>query len=168
MFKFLNSNKKVATVAANLFFGVDRNKYVFLGTRDFYYTDKGSHTDRYYAYGFVNPNDLLDRRVVLPYAMNDGYKTHPYYLNCILPWSLGSNALYGFANHNHSEWLENYMINNFNSVWCDKTNWWVPASDQEKYDRLVSTQQNASKPNDPPKTSAQDNVIFVNFKEKTQ
>lgn len=89
---------------------------------------------------------------------------HTYFHKYTQPWSIGSGEIY-YYNHAPSNYLKEYMADQFGHVWDPATNWWV-ASEQAKHSAAAKKQ--TAKKETPAVTSIDENVVQVNFGKKDE
>lgn len=85
---------------------------------------------------------------------------HRYVSDTCELWRIRENEIY-IPIRNPSNFLKEYMMDHFSGVWSTERNWWVSASDQDKYDHSVRSHQKKH-----PDIYTDDNIVTVDFKSK--
>lgn len=174
MFNWFNKKKTAPPENKRTLFGYDLDKYIYLGAGPFSFVDKNDVvTQRYVAHYFCSRDNDKIRGVYIPdpYAYKTRseivltYVNHNYYLHTILPWKSGEGSIYKLVKEPSDE-LKDIMMEMGNWVWCDKTKWWAPASESQKYAYAKSLQEEAKNEKSPSVSAVSDNVVEVNFGKK--
>ncbi len=81
-------------------------------------------------------------------------------------WRIGERNIHDIFLSEPSKYLRKYMMDAYDHVWSREKEWWVPASDSEKYGNSKQNQQEETEEDKPKIEAVTDNVISVKFGEK--
>lgn len=145
--------------------GHDLGKWHYLGYTSCSYVDENGKTiEDILVFLFASKNDLKRRSF---YTGNkSAEKNHTYISGKVKPWAAGEGKVYYLINGKNnlpSDFLKEYMLENFSSEWDEKTNWWSTA-DEAKYNSAKIKQKNEE--NTKKKVAVENNVVAVDFGSK--
>lgn len=103
--------------------GYNLKKWNFLGTTSLNVNGDFNTT----AFFFCKKNNPNNRSYKLTGKVNDLIyccSFHSFILHDVTLWEIGEKELY-YPVLSPSKWLQNYMLDNNNKVWDDKTKWWA-------------------------------------------
>ena len=136
-------------------------KWNYLGyTRCSYVGEDGNITSEYPIFLFVSKNNMKRRSYYI--ASEHVEKNHPYMNRNVKPWAAGEGDIYYLISgegNNPSDFLKEYMLEQFNSEWDRETKWWG-TSDNAKYIAANNKQKREQKKKE---TVTEDNVVTVEF-----
>lgn len=167
------SKKKESTVVIEptnkvILHGHDLDKWNYLGYTSCKYVDEnGKTTGEYPIFLFVDKNNDKRRSYSIPSDLT-GYveKTHGFVIKLVKPWAAGEGSIYQpiqGQNNKPSDYLKEYMLEQFNCEWDTATNWWG-TSDKAKYNSAQDKQKRERKAKeDKPDIKVDNNVVTVEF-----
>lgn len=137
-------------------------KWDYLGySRCQYVGENGNITSEHPIFLFVSKKDMKRRS----YHITNDYvaKNHSYVNKYVKPWAAGEGEIYHIISgegNSPSDFLREYMLEHFSSVWDKETKWWG-TNDKAKYTSVQNKQKRQNKPK--VKTETEDNVVTVEF-----
>ena len=145
--------------------GHDMAKWHYLGYTACSYTDTdGTVASECTVFLFVDKNDDRRRSYSIPTPGGDYFdKNHQYVLKSIKPWAAGEGEIWQLINGKNnkpSDYLKEFILENYGSEWDSETNWWG-SSDAAKYSSASNKQQKRK-----PKATVsvlESNVVAVEF-----
>lgn len=136
-------------------YGMDMSEWHFLGRTEIKYTDTGRKTKIAF---FLSQKDDTRKAVLLDASM----KTHGYWCEYIPLWEHNELSLYVPISE-PSKWLKNQLFEKHGMVWSIEKNWWIPATDQSKYEAAKAKQKKGIKDESKVKKTEDDKIITLNF-----
>ena len=142
--------------------GHDLAKWNYLGhTRCQYIDEHDNITGEYPIFLFASKTDLKRRS----YHVTNEYvaKNHSFINKFVKPWAVGEGAVYALISgqgNKPSDFLKEYMLENFSADWDTETKWWGQ-SDKAKYESAQTKQKKQRKPK--VETQTENNVVTVEF-----
>ena len=143
MFSWWKKRKQAKN--APKFMGVRTDINHYLGYSRITYHDGDKETDWCLIHFFVDKNDHTKRQFAYDARNKSKFYDHSWMINAQL-WKLNEKDLYKPIVTLPSKWLRQYMLEEYDSIWCDEKKWWI----QNVEDKIESKQYN---------------VITVKFKE---
>jgi hypothetical protein len=145
--------------AKNLLHGVDIDLWDYLGSTEikfdkipfivYYFWKKGDDDVRQYVVGGSDKSSI---------AFVKG--NHRYIYHTCELWRIAETEIY-VPIREPSKWLNEYMFNQHGHKWDKEKNWWVLATDQDRYEHSVAQHQKKH-----PEIYTADNIVTVNFKKE--
>ena len=140
----------------------DLAKWNYLGyTRCTYIDENGNIQSEHPIFLFVNKNNEKRRSYYVSSEYVD--KNHQFINKSVKPWAVGEGEIYylikGEGNQ-PSDYLKEYMLEQFNCEWDTSKNWWG-SSDDAKYTAASNKQNRERRPK--AKTTTETNVVAVDF-----
>ncbi len=136
-------------------------KWNYLGyTRCAYVDENGKTTSEYPIFLFASKKDMKKRSYYI--ASEHVEKTHPYMNKNVKPWAAGEGDIYyliGGEGNSPSDFLKEYMLEQFKSEWDRETKWWG-SSDIAKYNTAADKQKRERKKKE---SIPETNVVTVDF-----
>lgn len=159
MWPFRKKVVKTPKPKPNMFHGYDLNEWNYLGLTQikfdsvpntiFFLQKKGKDDVR--AYTLSGRPDAILKTIA---------KLHSYVHETCELWRIKEYELYTPIRE-PSKFLKEHMFSEKGFVWSTEKEWWVPASDKDRYDHSVATHRKET-----PKIISDNNVLTVNFKDR--
>lgn len=135
-------------------------KWNYLGyTRCSYLNEKREIVSEHPIFLFVSKKDMKRRSYYISSEYVD--KNHAFMNKTVKPWAAGEGEIYHLINgteNKPSDFLKEYMLNEYGAEWNSGTNWW-DTSDAAKYTAANNKQKRERKI----ETEPESNVVTVDF-----
>ena len=161
-----SSSDEVSSTDSKYLHGVNLDKYHYLG----FVTLKFDEVENN-VFQFCNKENFQDRKYVVKGLNADECKKYHHYVTKLIdPWSIGENEIYHYVYNGRSKFINEYMLEHFNSVWSEEKKWWI--STEESKMNGATLRQKKEKATKASKTDVVSdtisNIITVDFKKKTK
>lgn len=106
----------------NWFYGVNLNKWHYLGFTNISFTDSESENQQLASaavFGFVHKNSVERCFSVVPTDPYYNFYNHAWVVETAHLWRIGERDIWEIANTEPSRWLVNYMKTQHNRQWVD-------------------------------------------------
>lgn len=115
--------------------GVNLDEWRYLGRTVISYVDHGTDDINSSAtvFAFCGINDMDDRHfIVKPHSKYSDFSYHTWVLEHANLWEIGERRLWEIIGAEPSQWLCEYMDEQFGEVWSQEAKWWIKKGTQPK------------------------------------
>lgn len=171
--KFFSKPERVVVVEPSkeqqhFLHGFDMREWNYLGYSEISYTYDADKNSRYSAnvYFFSLKTDDKVRNYTIRHhhtstALNFG--NHIWVTSVADPWKANQTPWYDPIKTWTSKYTRDRMLLDFDCVWDEKNNWWIRATEQEKYNESMKKQRKTKKEAN---TIITENIVKVDFNTK--
>ena len=130
--KQFENDVAMATNAPRLH-GVNLVDWAYLGRTTIAYADPDGSKDEASVFSFCLRVDNDKRKfVVIPHRKYGNFDRHTWIIEHAALWQIGERQIWATVSSEPGQWLRDYMLENYNEIWCNDSNWWIKNEETPK------------------------------------